>query len=148
MPGQRDQPGCPILRWQPAILCGSYEIAVWTPSVRSPSASAIRMTPIPGNGAAVFIRARTRANSRAVLRRRSTRPVPISKPRGKYFWQTEPRLTSRRGAIRAIGPLGNMRCAMPASGLSRQAMDRASQPIDSGSAPAVRCSICTDRTRC
>jgi hypothetical protein len=35
----------------------------------------------------------------------------------------------RRGAIREIGSLGNMRCGMLASGLSRPAMDPASRAV-------------------
>ena len=136
------------MRWQPAILCGSYEIAVWMPSVRSPSASAIRMTPIPGNGAAVFIRARIQANTSPTPLRPSTMPARISNARGRCSYRTAPRPIFRNGAMREIGPNGNMRCGTLASGWSRQAMDRASQPIDSANALAVRSSTCTAPRRC
>jgi hypothetical protein len=52
-----------------------------------------------------------------------------------------------RGAIRGIGPQGNMRCGMLASGLNRRATVRASPRIVSGSATAARYSTCTAPTR-
>ena len=47
-------------------------------SVRSPSASAIHMTPIRGNGAAASIRDQSRANISPTPPRPSPRPEPIS----------------------------------------------------------------------
>ncbi len=49
---------------------------------RSPSASAIRTTPINGNGTAASIRARVRAKSAPTPPRPSSRPAPISKSHG------------------------------------------------------------------
>src|SRR6267378_7860708 len=79
-------------------------------AVRSRSAAATRMTKTGGNGIAVSIRAHTQANIRTEPPPASTKPAPISKPRGRFFWRSEPRLTFRRGVASKIGPLENMRC--------------------------------------
>jgi hypothetical protein len=62
--------------------------------------------------------------------RPSTMPAGISSEHDWCF--------CRSGAMREIGPNGNMRCGMLAGGLRRQAIDRASPPIASGSIPAAR----------
>ena len=43
-----------------------------------------------------------------------------SKPRGRFFWRSEPRLTFRRGVASKIGPLENMRCGKPAKNYHRK----------------------------
>ena len=43
-----------------------------------------------------------------------------SKPRGRFFWRSEPRLTFRRGVASKIGPLENMRCGKPAKNCHRR----------------------------
>ena len=98
-------------------------------SVRSPSASAIHMTPIRGNGAAASIRDQSRANISPTPPRPSPRPEPISSEHGRCSCRNAPRPIFRRGAIREIGPRENMRCGMLASGLSRPAMDPASRAV-------------------
>ena len=45
---------------------------------------------------------------------------PTSKPRGRYFWQTEPRLTFGHGAISATGPRANMKCGQLAKSCHRK----------------------------
>jgi hypothetical protein len=75
--------------------------------------------------------------------RHSTMPALISRARGRSFYRTAPTLIFRRGAISGIGPHGNMRFGMRASGLSHQATDRASPRTVSGTAPAAKYSTCT-----
>src|SRR6267378_843695 len=57
-------------------------------AVRSRSAAATRMTKTGGNGIAVSIRAHTQANIRTEPPPASTKPAPISKPRGRFFWRS------------------------------------------------------------
>ena len=66
-------------------------------AVQSRSAAATRMTKTRGNCIAASIRALTQANIRTEPPPASTKPAPISKPRGRFFWRSEPRLTFRRG---------------------------------------------------
>jgi len=96
-------------------------------SARLPSASAIRTIPIRGNGAAVSIQARIQANTSPTPPRPSKKPARISSTHCRCSCRTAPRLIFRHGAIREIGPNGNMRCGTPASAWSRPAMDRASR---------------------
>jgi hypothetical protein len=58
-----------------------------------------------------------------------TRHAPILRAPGWCFCRNGLRLISRLGVIREIGPLANTRCGMPASGLSRPAMDPASRAV-------------------
>src|SRR3977135_1759680 len=59
-------------------------------AVRSRSAAATRMTKTRGNGIAVSIRAHTQANIRTEPPPAAKEPAPISKPRGRFFWRSEP----------------------------------------------------------
>ena len=100
--------GCPLSpaadRPMPVRNAGTSTMVTCSP-VRSRSAAATRMTKTGGNGIAVSIRAHTQANIRTEPPPASTKPAPISKPRGRFFWRSEPRLTFRRGVASKIGPL-------------------------------------------
>src|SRR5450631_3766041 len=74
----------------------------------------------PWDGIAVSIRAHTQANIRTEPPPASTKRAPVSKPRGRFFWRNEPRLTFRRGVASKIGPLENMRCGEPAKNYHRR----------------------------
>ena len=63
-------------------------------------------------------------NIRAIPPRPSTKPAQISSKHGPCFCRNVAKPIFRRGAIREIGPNGNMRSGMLASGWSRQATDR------------------------
>ena len=133
-------------RQTPARNAGTSIRAISTPA-RSRSALAIPMMRIRGSGIAVSIRDRTRASNRTARPRPSRRPAPILKPRGGCFCRSALRLIFRRGAIREIGPRGNMRCGIQASDLNRPAMDRGNLRIGSESVPAARYSTCTAPTK-
>jgi hypothetical protein len=109
------------------------DAGVSTP-LRSPSASATRTILIGRNGAAASIRDRVGVNISPTPPRPSTKPAPISSTHGRRSCRSAPRPIFRRGAIREIGPRGNMRFGTPASGLSRPAMDRASRAVVLGGA--------------
>ena len=83
-------------RPMPVRNAGTSTMVTCTPA-RSRSAAASRMMKIRGSGIAASIRAHTQANIRTEPPRASTKPAPISKPRGRFFWRSEPRLTFRRG---------------------------------------------------
>jgi hypothetical protein len=72
---------------------------------RSQSEPAFRMTRIRGAGAAASILAVGRENASTARQQPSTRPAPISRPRGECFCRTAPRPIFRHGAIRRLGRL-------------------------------------------
>ena len=60
--------------------------------------------------------------------RPSNRPAPISSARGRCSCRSAPRPIFRHGAMREIGPNGNTRSGMPASGWSRQLWSGQARP--------------------
>jgi len=83
-------------------------------AVRSRSAAATRMTKTRGNCIAVSIRAHTQANIRTEPPPASTKPAPISKPRGRFFlakrteadvraWRGQQDWAARKYAMRQAG---------------------------------------------
>jgi hypothetical protein len=109
----RNAPTYPPLAGPPPGMLGKSSMAIFMPG-RSPSASAIRPIPSHGNGVAASIRVRGRGNIRAAPPPALTRPAPILSAHGRFFCRRGLRPIFRRGAIRGIGPSGNMRCGMQA----------------------------------
>jgi len=113
----------PFARLMPARNAGTATTGICTPA-RSRSAPATLMMRIRGSGPAASIRARIRATIRMAPPPPLTRHAPTSKPHGRYFWQTEPRLTFRHGAIGATGPRANMKCGQLAKSCHRKSPAR------------------------
>src|SRR5450631_1369096 len=89
-------------------------------AVRSRSAAATRMTKTVGTALRFLSGLTPRRTSGRNRRQLSTKPAPISKPRGRLFWRSEPRLTFGRGVASKIGPLENMRCGKPTKNYHRR----------------------------
>ena len=99
-------------------------------SGRLPSASAIRMTPTRGNGAAVFIRAR--ASRRTSVRHHrdvQTSPRRFRNAHGMCSYRTAPRPIFRHGANSGIGRPRSIGASIEASECHRTGSHRVRPPV-------------------
>lgn len=96
----------------------------------SPNGPVIRMTPIPGNGAAAFYHGSHPANVAVAPQPGWTRPAPALRRYGRCSWRPVRWPTSRNGARSATGLPGSMRCGTQGGARAAKSAWQAMQPLD------------------